>query len=153
MHFTRPRELLVAWLIGLALGYLLFQVAYASMPSLPTLAGVTLLVLAVVEVVLAFVVRNRIRSGRVVTGLGIARAVALAKASSLLGALMLGGWLAGVAFLAPRSGELVAASDDLPSAIVGAVCAAVLIAAALWLEYCCRAPEPRDSDRDRRVTG
>ncbi|MFF5990880.1 DUF3180 domain-containing protein [Prauserella flavalba] len=153
MHFTRPRELLVAGVIGLALVYFLFEVAYESMPSLPTLAGATLLVLAVGELVLAFVVRNRIRSGRVVTGIGIARAVALAKASSLLGALMLGAWLAGVAYLAPRADELTAASDDLPAAIVGAGCAAALIAAALWLEHCCRAPESRDHDRDRRVTG
>ncbi|PXY34260.1 hypothetical protein BAY59_01535 [Prauserella coralliicola] len=153
MHFTRPRELLVAGVIGLGLVYFLFEAAYESMPSLPTLAGATLLVLAVGELVLAFVVRNRIRSGRVVTGIGIARAVALAKASSLLGALMLGAWLAGVAYLAPRSDELTAASDDLPAAIVGAGCAAALIAAALWLEHCCRAPESRDHDRDRRVTG
>ncbi|PXY31169.1 DUF3180 domain-containing protein [Prauserella muralis] len=153
MHFTRPRELLVAGIIGLGLVYLMFEVAYESVPRLPALAGVTLLVLAAVEVVLAYVIRDRIRSGRVVTGVGIARAVALAKASSLLGALMLGAWLAGVVYLAPRAEELTAASADLPAAIVGACCAAVLIAAALWLEHCCRAPEPRDRDDDRRVTG
>lgn len=153
MHFTRPRELLVAGIIGLGVVYLLFQSAYESMPRLPTLAGVTLLVLAVIEVVLAVVVRNRIRQGRVVTGVGIARVVALAKASSLLGALMLGAWLAGVVYLAPKASFVTAASEDLPATIVGACCAAVLIAAALWLEHCCRTPEPRDQDRDRRVTG
>src|SRR5438132_11140985 len=79
MHFTRPRELLAAALIGLVLAYLLFQVAYGSIPRLPTLAGVTLLALAVLELTLAFSVRNRIRAGRVVAALAIARAVALAK--------------------------------------------------------------------------
>ncbi|MCP2181603.1 Protein of unknown function (DUF3180) [Prauserella alba] len=144
MHFTRPRELVVAGLIGLVAVYLLFEFAYGQLPSLPTLAGATLLVLAGIETVLAFVVRGRIREGRVITGLGIARAVALAKASSLLGALMLGAWLAGVAFLAPQAGDITAAADDLPAAIVGAACAAVLIGAALWLEYCCRAPDTGD---------
>ncbi|MEU6643262.1 DUF3180 domain-containing protein [Saccharomonospora sp. NPDC046836] len=155
MHFTRPRELLVAGVIGLALMYLVFQVAYGSLPTLPVFAGVTLLVLAIIETVLAFVIRSRIRAGRVANGIGIARAVALAKASSLLGALMLGAWLAGLAYLAPRAGELTAASRDLPAAVVGACCSVALIAGALWLEHCCRAPEPRDGDRDRdrRATG
>lgn len=146
MHFTRPRELVVAGLVGLAAVYLVFEFAYAQLPPLPTLAGATLIVLAAIETVLAFVVRSRISEGRVVTGLGIARAVALAKASSLLGALMLGAWLAGVAFLAPQASEITAAADDLPAAIVGVACAAVLIGAALWLEYCCRAPDSDDRD-------
>ncbi|KID29490.1 DUF3180 domain-containing protein [Prauserella rugosa] len=146
MHFTRPRELIVAGLVGLVVVYLLFEVAYAQLPSLPTFAGITLAVLAGIEVVLGFVVRSRIREGRVVTGLGIARAVALAKASSLLGALMVGAWLAGVVFLAPQASRLTAAASDLPAAIVGAACAGVLVAAALWLEHCCRAPDTGDRD-------
>lgn len=153
MHFTRPRELLVAGIIGFGLVLLLFEAAYSSMPKLPVLAGVTLLVLAGIEFGLAFIVRQRIRSRSVVTGIGIARAVALAKASSLLGSLMLGGWLGGVAFLGPRASSITAAAADLPAAIVGACCAAVLIAAALWLEYCCRTPDQRDHDREREEAG
>ncbi|ASR38364.1 hypothetical protein BAY61_28925 [Prauserella marina] len=153
MHFTRPRELLIAAVIGFGLIFFVFQVAYGSLPRLPTFAGVTLAILAVVEGALAFVVRNMIRTGKVITGVWIARAVALAKASSLLGALMLGAWLAGVVYLAPRSNDITAAADDLPAAVVGAVCAGVLIGAALWLEHCCRAPDLRDRDRDRRTTG
>ncbi|OLT48376.1 hypothetical protein BJF85_12660 [Saccharomonospora sp. CUA-673] len=146
MQFTRPRELIVAGLVGLVVVYLLFEVAYGRMPSLPTAAGGTLLVLAGIEVGLGFVVRGRIREGRVVTGLGIARAVALAKASSLLGALMSGAWLAAVVFLAPQSGRLTAAASDLPAAIVGTACAGILVGAALWLEHCCRAPDTGDRD-------
>ena len=146
MHFTRPRELVVAGLVGLVAVYLLFEFAYGQLPSLPTLAGATLLVLAAVETVLAFVVRSRIREGRVITGLGIARAVALAKASSLLGARMLGAGLAGGAFLAPQASDITAAAADLPAAVIGTACAAVLIGAALWLEHCCRAPDTGDRD-------
>ncbi|WP_298177333.1 DUF3180 domain-containing protein [Saccharomonospora sp.] len=153
MHFTRARDLLVTGVIGFGLTFPLFRFAFGELPSLPTFAGVTLLVLAGVELVLAFTVRSRIRSHRVVTGLGIARAVALAKASSLLGALMAGAWLGALVYLAPRSSEIVAASEDLPAAVVGVCCAVALVGAALWLEHCCRAPGNGDrggrGDRNR----
>ncbi|KHF44307.1 membrane protein [Saccharomonospora viridis] len=151
MHFTRARDLLVAGLVGFGLTFPLFRFAFGELPSLPTLAGVTLLVLACVELALAFVIRSRIRSHQVVTGLWIARAVALAKASSLLGSLMAGAWLGALSYLAPRSSEIVAASEDLPAAIVGVCCAAALIGAALWLEHCCRTPG--NGDRDDRNRG
>jgi hypothetical protein len=60
---------------------------------------------------------------------------------------MLGAWVGVGAYLLPRRSELSAAADDLPSAIVGAVCAVALIGAALWLEYCCRTPEDREGQR------
>lgn len=153
MHFTRPRELLIAGLVGLVAALLGFQVGYTSMPRLPSFAGVTLLVLALVELGLGFSVRSRIRAGKVITGLAIARAVTLAKASSLLGALMAGVWAGALGYLLPRLSEITAAADDVPAAGIGAGCAAALIAGALWLEYCCRTPEPRDPDRDRESTG
>jgi len=152
MHFTRPRELLIAGLLGLVAGYLLFELAYDSIPRLPRLAGVTLAVLAVIEAVLAFGVRTRIREGKVRSALSIARAVALAKASSLLGALMTGFWAGALGFLGPNAGRLTAADRDLLSAVIGAACAVSLIAAALWLEHCCRSPEPRDPDRPSGTT-
>jgi hypothetical protein len=153
MHFTRPRDLVVAGLVGLVPVYLLFQVAYGSFPQMPLLVGTTLLVLALVETVLAFTVRARIRDDKVVAAISIARAVALAKASSLAGALMLGAWIGALGYLLPRRAQLTAAAHDVQSAAVGAVCAAALIAAALWLEHCCRTPEPRDEDRPPVSTG
>ncbi|MDT7724005.1 MAG: hypothetical protein QOI21_581 [Actinomycetota bacterium] len=153
MHFTRARELVVAGLIGLVLFYALFQMAYGSFPQLPLFVGATLFVLALVEVVQAFSVRSKIRERRVVNAIAVARSVALAKASSLAGAIMLGGWLGATAYLLPRRTELSAASHDLRSALIGGFSAAALIAAALWLEHCCRAPERRDQDRAGDSTG
>jgi hypothetical protein len=153
MHFTRPRELVVAGLIGLGLGFLGFQAFYGSLPRLPLLAGVTLVVLAVIECLLAFSVRSRIRGGRVISALPVARAVALAKASSLLGALMLGAWAGALLYLLPKRDELVAAVGDSHSAVVGAVSAVVLLGAALWLEHCCRNPDTGESERPPRSTG
>jgi hypothetical protein len=153
MHFTRPRELVVAGLIGLVFFYLIFQVGYGSFPQLPLFVGATLFLLALVETVLAFSVRARIRDGRVVAAIAVARAVALAKASSLAGGLMLGAWLGALGYLLPRRVEITAAAHDVQSAGVGAISAAALIAAALWLEHCCRTPEPRDDDRPPASTG
>lgn len=146
MHFTRPRELLVAGLLGLIAGFLLFEFAYSSLPRLPRPAGATLGALALVEAALAFGVRSRIRAGTVHSAITIARAVALAKASSLLGSLMTGFWAGSLIFLLPNSGRLAAAGHDQGSALIGLACAVILIGAALWLEHCCRSPEPRDPD-------
>ena len=144
---------MVAGLLGLVLGYLLFLAAYGSLPQLPLLAGITFAVLAVIEVVLAFVIRSRIRSGRVVAAIGVARSVALAKASSLAGSFMAGTWLAALAYLFPRRDELVAAVLDTRAAVVGVVSAAALVAAALWLEHCCRTPRGQDRESTRGTTG
>ncbi|WP_409462199.1 DUF3180 domain-containing protein [Amycolatopsis sp. GA6-003] len=141
MHFTRSRDLVVAAVLGLAVVYVLFQAAYGDLPQLPLLAGVTFAVLAVAETGLAVSIRSRIKSGRVRgEAVGIARAVALAKASSLAGAFLGGGWLAAFLYVFPRRDELVAAVSDSKSAVVGVVSSALLVAAGLWLEHSCRTP-------------
>jgi hypothetical protein len=148
MHFTRARDLVLAGLVAAVLVHLLVRVLYGELPPLPTFAGVTLLVLAIVEGVLGASLRTRIRNpreGRPLQPLTAARAVALAKASSLLGAIMLGAWLGLLAYVLPRRDEITAAGDDVPSAVVGVTCSALLIAAALWLEWCCRTPRDQDN--------
>lgn len=153
MRFTRARDLVVAGLLGAVVVYLLLRVIYGELPPLPTFAGASLFVLAVVEALLGVGVRGRIRGtgggDRPLQPLSVARAVALAKASSLLGAIMLGAWLGVLAYVLPDSAEVAAAAGDIPSAAVGAVSAAVLIGAALWLESCCRTPDDRDDQRER----
>lgn len=154
MHFTRVRDLVLTGLVAAALVYLLVRSFYGQMPPLPTFAGVTLFVLAVIEAGLGFSLRSRIRNpNREVQALTAARAVALAKASSILGAIMLGTWLAILAYVLPRRAEIAAAADDLPSTIVGVTCAALLIAAALYLEWCCRTPRDQDNQPPERSSG
>lgn len=154
MHFTRVRDLVLTGLVATALAYLLVRSLYGQMPPLPTLAGVTLLVLAIVEAVLGFALRSRIRNpNRHVQSLTAARAVALAKASSILGAIMFGAWLAILAYVLPRRTEITAAADDLPATVVGVTCAALLIAAALYLEWCCRTPRDQDNQPPERRSG
>jgi hypothetical protein len=151
VRFTRARDLFTVGIVVLVVVYLGVRVLYGKLPPMPTFAGVTLLVLAIVEGALGTSLRGRIRrraegkpdDGRPLQPLTVARAVALAKASSLLGAIMLGVWLGFLGYVLPRRGEIAAAADDLPSTIVGAICSAALIGAALWLEYACRTPDDR----------
>lgn len=147
VHFTRLNDLALAALAGIGVGYVTFDLAYGAMAGVPRPAGVLLLVLAIAEVAFAVWIRDRIRAGRLMQALLVSRAVILAKASSLFGMLMLGAWLGALVFLAIRAGYLVAAREDLPSAIIGALCAAALVAAALWLEHSCRTPEQAERDR------
>jgi len=148
MHFTRARDLVVTGLLATGIGYLLFSTFYADLPRIPRYAGGTLLVLAIVESVLGASLRSRIRDhdpSRPVQPLTAARAVALAKASSLLGAIMLGVWLGLLGYVLPRRLDLVAAAADTPGAVIGMGCSALLIGAALYLEWCCRTPDDQEN--------
>ncbi|MEU4740321.1 DUF3180 domain-containing protein [Actinosynnema sp. NPDC023658] len=150
MRFTKPRDLLAAGLVAGLVAHLLIRLSYDTLPPLPTFAGFTLLVIAIVNARLAFSLRARILrkpGARPVEPLTAARAVAFAKASSLLGAIMLGAWAGALLYVLPARGDFEAADHDVVSGIVGVVCAAALIAAALWLERCCRTPDDPHLDR------
>ena len=150
VKFTSARDLVAAGLLAAVVIHILVRSTYGSLPPLPALAGITLLLLAVVEAVLGFVLRSKIRhprGGRPIQPLTAARAVALAKASSLLGAIMLGAWLGVLGYVFPRRADIEAAAGDTTSAIIGVICAAALIGGGLWLEYCCRSPHDEDEDQ------
>lgn len=128
--------------VGAAVAYLVLQGSYASLPPLPGSGPVLLALLAVVEAVAAYSLRARLagRPGtRPVMPIAVARMAAFAKASSAVSALAFGGYLAVVAYTAPKLAH-PAPAHDLPVAGAGAVAAAVLLGAALFLERSCRAP-------------
>jgi chromate transport protein ChrA len=139
---TSISVLVVAGLVAAAVGWLLLSFSYSTLPDLPWSPVLVLAVLAVAEALLAQNTSARIRRKPgmpPVEPLAVARYVALAKASALVGALSAGfsaglvGWLA----MEPTQ----AARDDVPTAGAGLVAAALLIAASLWLERSCRIPE------------
>jgi Protein of unknown function (DUF3180) len=149
---TRVRDLLGLCAIAAVASWILVRVFYGDLPPIPVYAGASLYPVAVVEVVAAFLIRARISEHRIGAGphqlhpIAAARAVALAKASALLGAAVAGIWLGFALYVLPQRGVLSAAVHDTPGAMVGLVGAVALAAAALWLEHCCRAPED-PSDR------
>ena len=151
MHFTQPRQLFAAALVPGVLVYLVVQLVYGGLPPLPTFAGGTLLLIALVDVVLALAMRPRIRrrpGTEPVEPLTAARAVALAKASSLAGSIMGGVWLGLLAYLLPERGTVEAASVDTIAAVIGLVSAGALVAAGLWLENVLKNPDEPEEPYD-----
>lgn len=149
MTRTRPRDLLAVGLLAVLLGNLLTRIFYSSIPSLPIAAGVTLGVLGVAELVGGHLLRGRIerrRGAPPVDPLLAARAVLLAKASSVAGSVVAGLWVGVLTYTLPQAGAVTAAAADSVTAGIGLVCALVLVGAGLWLEHCCRTPD--DPDRD-----
>ncbi len=144
---TRPRHLLAIALVVAVLANLVFRLFYGSLPGFPLLGGMTLGVLGIAEAIGGRALRARIRrkpGTTPVQPLVAARAVLLAKASSVAGAVVGGGWLGLLVFTVPQAGTIQAAASDTAAAAVGLACALVLVGGALWLEYCCRTPDDPD---------
>lgn len=149
---TRPRTL-----IGLAAGfgllsYLVAALAYGSLPVLPRYAPVSIVLLAVVELAMAKVVRDRLAhrldangrpKGRPLHPMQVARAAVLAKASSAGGAVLLGLYGGLLAWTLPRRNALAASGEDALVAGLSTAACLLLVAAALVLERSCRRPDDR----------
>jgi Protein of unknown function (DUF3180) len=152
MTATRPRDLLAAALVAALLANLVVRLGYGSMPGFPLLSGATFGVLGVAEALAGNALRARIErrpGARPVQPLVAARAVLLAKASSVSGAIMAGAWAGLLLYVLPRAAEVTAAADDSLAGGVGLICALGLVAGALWLERCCRTPDDEGPDRAR----
>jgi hypothetical protein len=62
-----------------------------------------------------------------------------------VGAVFAGIWAGVLLHVVPLLGEVAAASGDTVAAVLGLLCSAGLLAAALWLESVCRVP-PTEGD-------
>ena len=153
---TRPTTLLGLAAVFVVLGYLLLDLAYGSLPPLPLYAPVTLVLLAIVEIAMARVIRDRVsgraearRTDRLATSprplhpLQVARAAVLAKASSTTGAVLLGGYAGVLAWTLPRRDSLTLADRDAAVAGFSVLASLGVIAAALLLERACRTTDER----------
>jgi peptidoglycan/LPS O-acetylase OafA/YrhL len=149
---TRIRDLLGLALLAAVVAWLLIRSMYGSLPPIPGYAGASLYPVAALEVVLAFMIRSRIGKHEIGDGprqlhpITAARAVALAKASALVGAASAGIWAGFLLFLMPQRAVVQAAVEDTSGVVVGALAGVALVAAALWLEHCCKTPEDPDED-------
>ena len=153
----RPRDLVVTALVVAVVVHLLVRLTYGSLPAFPLSAGLPLAVLGVAEAIGGSALRSRIRDrsgARPVQPLVAARAVLVARASALAGAVMTGVWAGLLAYVAPRSGDVAAAAGDTTAAALAVVGALVLVGGGLWLQHCCRTPDdpegPEDADDRRR---
>lgn len=149
---TKPTTLVVSALLAGLVGWWLVSRYYGELlPRLSFLPSITLFLLAVGEGITARATKARIerRPGtEPVEPLVVARLAALAKASSLGGAIFAGfyGGLLGWAFF--QRDWLGAADDAVPAAAAGTIASVLLVAAGLWLESACRVPDRPDDDSD-----
>jgi hypothetical protein len=150
MKPTRARSLLLTGVLAAAVWWALLTVIYSKLPPLTWTGIPALLLAAAVEAWTGRDVRARIMGNNPGTKplppMFVARMVVLAKASSQVGALLAG---VSVGFIGYLSGMLDAATprSDLITASLSFGSCLILIAAALFLEYCCRVPrDPEDRD-------
>lgn len=153
---TRVRDLIAYAAAVTLITWLAVRQWYGDLPRLRWFVPLSLVLLAIAEVLAANQLRDRIRrrpGAPPVQPLVAARMLALAKASAVVGAVMVGIWAGLLVYVVPRLGQLAAAGNDTATAAFGVVAAVALTAAALWLEYSCRTPAPPDGDRKTRPDG
>jgi hypothetical protein len=137
-------------LVGLAVlaggvTYVLTSNYYSDIPSPPTFAPLSILLIALAEAYLASTSRARMtgRHGtKPIDPIFVAKLAALAKASSPVGALAFGAYTGFLVDVARMSGD--AASTDTRTAALGMGCSLGLVLGALMLERVCRAKPPDD---------
>lgn len=137
------RSLVLAAAVAAVVGYALAELAYGSLVDLPVYGPVTAVVIAAFELSLAKIIRDKVRgrsTRRSMHPMQIARAAALAKASSSAGSLLLGLYAGLLAWTFPRRGQLAAAGADARVAGLAVLACLALVAAALLLERSCRTP-------------
>ena len=149
MKPTKIRNLALTALVSALVAWLLLHLVYASFPQLPWTSVPALLLLALAEVVSGRNVRSRLHGGggTRIPAIAVARMAALAKASSLAGALI-GGLAAGFLVYVLASLDKPAYRSDALVSGVTLVSAMALVLAALYLEQGCRVPTRRDDDDD-----
>lgn len=150
MKPTRGWSLLLTAALATAVTWALLTVVYSKLPPLTWTGIPALLLAAAVEAWTGRDLRARIMGqpgSKPAPPLFVARMVVLAKATSQVGALLAGvslgfmGYLSGMLdYSTPRS--------DMITASVSFACCLILVAAALFLEYCCRVPKDPGTDRD-----
>lgn len=150
MKRTHASSLVAFGFVGLAVGYLgeLALVSGGAQAVVPpvtlaiTLVGVAALVLA-----FAWPVRQAVRGNakRRIDPFRAARTAVLAKASSITGALVLGGGIGIVSFLLTRS--VLPPAATVWTAVATAIGAALLLAAGLVAEHFCTLP-PDEPDEE-----
>lgn len=150
MKATKARTLLLVGVLAGAVTWALLIVVYAKLPPLSWTGVPALLIAAGAEAWAARDLRRRIQGKpgiKPAPPLFVARMVALAKASSLAAALLAG---VSAGFVIYLSGKLDATTprNDMITAGVSLGSSLVLLAAALYLEYCCRVPRRPDRDLD-----
>jgi len=148
MQPTKPWTLLILAAICALIAWIVVRLSFPSLPPLPWTAVPALLLLAIGEFMTGRNVSARLDrkpGAKPIQPTAVPRLVALAKASSAAGACF-GGLAVGFAIYTLPSLSKPVPRHDALAATFTTVAAIALVAAALYLERCCRASEPPDDD-------
>lgn len=143
MRPTRIGELVVEAFAAALATWLILHAVYSSLPALPRTAPFALFAGAYGEWLLATNLRARLTGKpgtRPVPPLLAVRAAALAKASSVVGAVAAGVWLGVLVFVVPAL-DVAAHRRDALTAGIGLAAAVAFLVTGLRLERVCRVPE------------
>ncbi|MEP6851087.1 MAG: DUF3180 domain-containing protein [bacterium] len=146
MQRTSVRDLVAVALVVAAVVYLILRRYYGSMPPLEYVVVTPFAALAVGEVVAARRVRAAVThqaGARPMAALVIARCLALAKASAILAAGLLGAVVGLALRVLPDVGEVEAARHDAMVGGLAVLVALALLVAALLLERATLDPSRR----------
>jgi hypothetical protein len=135
---TTMTDLAVPFLVLAVVSYLLLKAVYDSLPQFQWYPAVPIIGLAAAELVVARRVRLAVRhvpGARHMTAFAVARAVALGKASALVGAGVSGAVLGLLVTVLPDASRTSAAGHDLRIAIVLLVAALLITGAGLVVEH------------------
>ncbi|HEY6297604.1 MAG TPA: DUF3180 domain-containing protein [Streptosporangiaceae bacterium] len=150
MRPTRTSTLAIVAVVCAVVSWILLKAVYERLPLLPWTGVPALLVAAVAEAWTGRDLKARIagRPGlKPAAPLFVSRMVALAKASSLAGAVIAGLALGFVIYLSGSLNDTIPRQDAVTAAVTFAA-SVVLACAALYLEYCCRVPDAPDRDQN-----
>lgn len=148
MKPTRARVLVLVVVLAAAVTWALLKAVYASLPPLTWTGVPALLIAAGIEAWAGRDLRARIqgkRGARPAPPLFVARVVALAKASSQTAALLAGICAGFMIYLSSMASAPTPRGDLIDASLSFGACL-ILMAAALYLEYCCRVPRDGDDE-------
>jgi len=149
---TRSTTVVIVGLIGIVLGLLTNAGLAASGTALlvpPVILGVTLAVIGLVVVALAWPIRRAVRGTAAlrIDPFRAARTAVLAKACAITGGLLTGFMIGLLLYLITRS--VIAGSSSVWYTVIAGIGGAILLIGGLVAEWFCMLPPPSDDD-DRR---
>jgi uncharacterized membrane protein YbhN (UPF0104 family) len=150
MKPTRWPVLVAAALVAGGITYAVTRSSYDSIPRPSAIPLFWLGLLVIAEFYIAVMTRARLagRAGtRPINPLVVARFVALAKATSIVGALAAGGYAGFLLWVARLDSP--AANTDTRTSAIGSGLGLLLVAVGLFLEQVCKVPKRPDDDDDR----
>ncbi|MCK7643363.1 DUF3180 domain-containing protein [Corynebacterium sp. CCM 8835] len=125
---------------------------YVNFIPISVTASATLWLMAGLCGVLAWRVRVHLDKGRIgldrsqLNPITVAQWLVIGKASAWTGSVVGGAYLGMSVYVVPRSGTLVAASDDLPGVLVSFLGGLAMAVAGVILERSCEVPPPSDGE-------